>query len=171
MGSDILLIAETNFLADLGYQQDKGAEYLLKCALNSKIYIAIPEVSFYEIYGVIYKKGKYRLELANNLRKESNQLSRSALYTELSEKMKRIAESLENTYYIDLERFDDAINTLKSICTIIPYTESMHKNAYLITLDKRYDLEDPDASIYGSFLSRPLGINEYIPTIYNVPLS
>ncbi|HID26685.1 MAG TPA: hypothetical protein EYP22_02415 [Methanosarcinales archaeon] len=64
--------------------------------------------------------------------------------------MKRIAESLENTYYIDIKKFDDAINTIKSICTIIPYTESMHKNAYLITLDKRYDLEDPDASIYAS---------------------
>ncbi len=39
---------------------------------------------------------------------------------------------------------------LKQICIVIDYSPIIHTRSYLITLDKRYDIVNPDASIYES---------------------
>jgi len=143
-------MGETNFIADIGYEQDANVVYLLDLALRREITLVIPEICFYEIYTPIYTKINRRLKLSEEIRKESNQLKRSRFYKDIADEMKTIAEKLDDTYKKDLEKFDYSLNKIKDICTQISYTERGHKNAYLLTLDKRYGLINPDASIYES---------------------
>ncbi|MDI6729963.1 MAG: hypothetical protein QMD06_00245 [Candidatus Altarchaeum sp.] len=74
---NVYLISETNFLVDAGMDQDNNVRYIVRLALDGKIKIIIPEISFFDVWETILSKIKRIKELAENLRKEANQISRS----------------------------------------------------------------------------------------------
>lgn len=144
------MIGETNFLVDLGYHQDKNVVHLFDLVLAGRINLVVPEISFHEIWGVFTKKSKRRLNLSNNLREEANQIRRTDHGVLLSERMKDLAESIDESVNKDKEIVDGFIRSVKEICTVIPYTTNIHKNAFLMTVDGSYGTIEPDASIYES---------------------
>ena len=46
---NIFLVGETNFLVDLGLEQDRNVTYLTKLAIERKITLIVPEISFFEV--------------------------------------------------------------------------------------------------------------------------
>jgi len=146
----IYLIGETNFVVDLGYQQDKNVAYLFDLVLAGRIKLVVPEISLHEMWSVFTKKSKRRLELSIALKEEANQMKRSEHGHILSEQMKNIGKLIEESVNKDKEIIDGFIQSIKDVSVIIPYTTEIHKNAFLMTLNGLYGLPEPDASIYES---------------------
>ncbi|NCN65142.1 MAG: hypothetical protein GW779_06300 [Candidatus Altiarchaeum hamiconexum] len=118
--------------------------------MKEKIALVVPEISFFEVWEVILSKIKRRKELAENLRKEANQIGRSNYAEKSAKNLKESAKLLEESYAADMSSLEDSLKILKQICTIIDYSPTIHTRSYLITLDKRYDIVNPDASVYES---------------------
>jgi hypothetical protein len=146
----VYLIGETNFLVDVDLQQDIRIKHLVELAMKEKITLVVPEISFFEVWGAILSKINRRKELAENLRKEANQINRSSYAEKTAKNLKESAKLLEESYDVDIYSLEDSLKILKQICTVIDYSPTIHTRSYLITLDKRYDLVNPDASIYES---------------------
>jgi len=146
----VYLVGETNFLIDFGLAQDDNVKYIVKLASHGKVSLVVPEISFFEVWGAILSKIKRRKELAENLRKEANQIGGSNYAGKTAKNLKESAKLLEESYDADISSLEDSLEMIKQICTIINYSPAIHTRSYLITLDKRYDLVNPDASIYES---------------------
>ncbi len=91
----VYLIGETNFLLDIGLQQDIRIKHLIELAIKEKITLIVPEISFFEVWGAILSKIKKRKELAENLRKEANQIGRSNYAEKIAKNLKESAKLLE----------------------------------------------------------------------------
>jgi len=146
----VYLIGETNFIIDFGLDQDDNVKYLIGLASDGKIKLVVPEISFFEVWGDILSKIKRRKELAESLRQEANQIGRSSYAGKIAKNLKESAKLLEESYNADLYSLENSLEILKQICTIIDYSPEVHTRAYLVTLDERYGLINPDASIYES---------------------
>jgi len=146
----VYLIGETNFLVDAGLDQDNNVGYIVRLALDGKIKLIVPEISFFEVWGAILSKIKRRKELAENLRKEANQIGGSNYAGKTVKNLKESAKLLEESYDADIYSLEDSLEMTKQICTIIDYSPAIHARSYLITLDKRYGLVNPDASVHES---------------------
>jgi len=146
----IYLIGETNFLIDAGLEQDDNVKYLVRLALDGKIKLIVPEISFFEVWKAILSKIKRRKELAENLRNEANQMSRSSYAGKIAKNLKESAKLLEDSYDADMSSLENSLGILEQICTTIDYSPTIHTRSYLVTLDERYGLVNPDASVYES---------------------
>ena len=147
---NIFLVGETNFLVDLGLEQDKNVTHLTKLSIGRKITLIVPEISFFEVWRAVLSKTRKRKELAESLKQEANQIRRSSYGAEIAESLKGSAKLLEESYDADLSFLENPLEILKQICTVTEYSPRIHSRSYLVTLDERYGLVDPDASIYES---------------------
>jgi len=134
---ELFIIAESNFLVDIGIARDRNSSYLMNLASTGKIKIAIPEYSLAEVDGrvsILLREREKKLKDSITLMKELSRSDYNKKYT---------SGAIENLNtllnLIDKERkfVDEAIRSIRDMCVVIPHTPEIHIKAALRDLSSK----------------------------------
>jgi len=145
---EVLIILETNGIADYVMNQDRNIVYLVKLASEGKLKIYAPEISFREIFSVYLRRVKQRKQRIHDFRSFCLEVGRTEQYKENTREIKKNLKTLDLQFEKDLRTLEVMINELKGFVEPIPMSPETFMQAYLHHLDGRYDLSLPDSMIY-----------------------
>ena len=151
--NELFLLAETNFLIDVLLKQDRNAEHIMDLAEDGLVVLFLPEITFSEIYAALSKKHTKRLQHATESRQIANDLTRTPDHRVLAGDLRAIAQKLEKSCERDLATAQEGLEKVKQIVKLIEFTPEIHRQGFLIELDKRYGLSKIDAAIYASIVA------------------
>ncbi len=145
---ELFIIAESNFLIDIGIARDRNSSYLMNLASTGKIKIAIPEYSLAEVDGrvsFILRERKKKLKESITL---MNELSRSDYNKKYSSGAIENLNMLLNLLDKEKKFVDEAIKSIRDLCVVIPHTPEIHIKAALRDLSSKPPFKFNDCQIY-----------------------
>ncbi len=143
---------ESNFVLELALlqEQHESCQELLDLAQTKQIGLIVPAFSLAEPYETLIRNNKKRHNLAQNLRNEFSQLSRSLAYQEQIRTFEDINAFLVRSQEEEKQRLQVAIEKILEVCKIIPLTAEILTEA--IKYQSEYNLEPQDSIVYASIL-------------------
>ncbi|MFQ6056523.1 MAG: PIN domain-containing protein [Methanosarcinales archaeon] len=148
----ILLIVETNWLESIALAQDKSSFYLLDLADTEKISIAIPEYSFYEADGSLYRKLLERVERLDKSMGSLKKIGESEHCADLCKEARDIIKRLKTIAFDDRYKIQPVLDELKTKVCVIPYTKDASLKAELRFKSSKPPFKDEDCKILESIL-------------------
>jgi hypothetical protein len=148
----LIVIAETNFILDIVFQQSAQADRLLTLVLEREIPIVAPEYSFAEARGNLVHTMETRVETTESMIRVLRQSDRSAYQQNLDDLMTTLEQFRESSITVEMENSQARIDSLKEQMVQIPFNNEIATRAELRELN-RYPPEKPtDKRVYESIL-------------------
>ena len=148
----VLLITETNWLESIVLAQDSASVYLMSLARTGKIEIAIPEYSFHEADGSLNRKLVKRACRIDEALSLLGQIWQTEHYKELCESCKDLLKELKNLMLCDRSEIKMALDEIKSMVRILPYTSDASARAEMRFESANPPFKEGDCRIYESIL-------------------
>ena len=148
----LIVIAETNFILDIVFEQSEQADRLFTLALGHAIPIVAPEYSFAEARGNLVHTIEGRVTIIDSMTRVLRQSARSAYQQNLEDLMTALEQFREWSITVEMETSQLRIDTLKEQIVQIPFNNEIATRAELRELN-RYPPEKPtDKRVYESIL-------------------
>lgn len=163
---DLLVIGETNFIYSIILAQDRNCGYLLDLASESKIDVAIPEFSFFEVKGRIDVRFKRREDRLKETISFLNDLMRSEYH---KDRLYDVKEKLKQLYMESSEEKRDILEyaeDIKSLSISIPHSADIAYRAFIRDVANLPPYKNSDRQIYESILSFTKNESEYNLVIF-----
>jgi predicted nucleic acid-binding protein len=143
---------ESNFVLEvaLSQEQHESCESIMALCESNKINLILPAYSLVEPHETIFRYGKNRTKISNDLAAEVRQLSRSKPYQEEIEALQKVTGFLIRSREEEEERLRDTIGRLLNISVVIPLDSRILTSARQYQLD--HELSPQDSIVYASVL-------------------
>jgi hypothetical protein len=147
----IALIAETNFVLDIAFEQSDECSRLLDFIHKNNISLVIPEYAFAEAEGSILDKLRNRLAAIDLALTALRQASRSA-YSTLADFIIQLEQYKNEIEQTELHLVQERKRELEKNSTLIPFTPELMVKAELRRLKDVAPFKQTDRVIYESIL-------------------
>ena len=147
----IALIAETNFVLDIAFEQSDECSRLLDFIHKNNISLVIPEYAFAEAEGSILDKLRNRLAAIDLALTALRQASRSA-YSTLADFIIQLEQYKNEIERTELHLVQERKRELEKNSTLIPFTPELMVKAELRRLKDVAPFKQTDRVIYESIL-------------------
>lgn len=147
----LVLIAETNFILDVAFEQSDECKRLLDFIHKSNISLVIPEYSFAESEGSILAKIQNRLSAIESALAALRQASRSD-YSDLNDFIIKLQEYKDSIEQNERKLVIQRKNFLEEISIVIPLTSDAMVKSELRSLKRIAPFKQTDRIIYESIL-------------------
>jgi len=148
----IALIAETNFVLDIAFEQSDECSRLLDFIHKNNISLVIPEYAFAEADGSILDKLRNRLTAIDLALTALKQASRSA-YNTLDDFIIQLEQYKNEIERTELHLVQERKRELEKNSTLIPFTPELMVKAELRRLKDAAPFKQPDRVIYDQYLN------------------
>ncbi len=117
---EILIIAESGFLADICLKQSSHSEYLYEQAGKGNITIAVPEYAFAEADGSLHRRFAVRQQKLQEMANFANELARSRDIESHVQQLRTTITTLRNLMEDSLNLAKADLADLRRVCRSIP---------------------------------------------------
>lgn len=148
---EVILIAETNFILDISFEQSRDCEQLLKIMDEQGLKLIISECAFAEAEGSIGNIIRNRLTAINSALDALRQASRSA-YHNIDDFIVKLQKYKNDVEKIEIESLHSKVNSLEDCATAIPFTPESMAKAEIRRLKNIAPFKQSDRMIYESIL-------------------
>lgn len=148
----VLLMTETNWLESIVLAQDSASVYLMSLARTGQIEIAVPEYSFHEADGSLNRKLIKRACRIDEALSLLGRIWQTEHYRELCGSGKEVLKELKNSMLCDRSEIKMALDEIKSMVRIIPYTSDASARAEMRFESANPPFKEGDCRIYESIL-------------------
>ncbi len=149
----IILMAETNFLLDLGLGRHKNCIYLATLATNEEIQLAIPEYAFAEAIAKLKDIEKRHVQQFEQARLALKEISASVMPAAeragIEASLIRAAKAIRET----IARAQVALSRTRKFADVIPFTPEIHAASHLRRIAHLPPYDVKGLEIYESILA------------------
>jgi len=141
---------ETNFILELALLQEQVAscERILELCERGRAELIVPAYAMAEPYEALTRRQLTRRDLAEELRRELDQLGRSSVYSALISKVGEAVNLLTQSAQEDFDRLEATRRRVAEAAYLIPLDADVLAAA--VVSQSRYDLAPQDAIVYAS---------------------
>ena len=146
----MIVYVESNFVLELAFLRDEheSCEALIELATARDIDLVLPAFSIGEPYNAWHRRWQQRRELHDRLRRELNELARSAPYREASRELQAATRLLIQSGDEEKRRLDGALERILDVAQVIPLSADVIRGA--IASQATLGLKPQDSIVYAS---------------------
>jgi len=151
--TEVLIIVESGFLADISLKQSSHSRYLYEQASQRSITIAIPEYAFAEADGSLHRRFAMRHQKLQEMANFANELARSRDIESHVQQLKTSITTLRNLMEESLNLAKADLADLRQGCLTIPPTIDILHRGMLRSLSSAPPPDKVDCLILESVLN------------------
>jgi hypothetical protein len=148
---EAILIAETNFILDISFEQSKDCERLLNIIDKQGVKLTIPECAFAEAEGSIGNTIRNRIKAIDSALDALRQASRSA-YHDIDDIIARLEKFKNDAKKMEIESLHLKMRFLEDSAIVITFTPESMARSEIRRLKNIAPFKASDRMIYESIL-------------------
>ncbi len=146
------VIIESNAIFDLAFERDRNVSYIVGLAEANRIALIVPEYALVEADGQSVSIIEARENKIREFGQFLGQLGRGNLYQPTVPTVREQLDSLLSNCNQDRIRFQETLEDLRQICTVIPQTPQAHVMGELRFKSALPPFKSDDCQIYEAIL-------------------